>query len=86
MTGDRWKYVVAAVGSVGIGPFTVLFMSKTNEALLTKAASVESGKGKMVDAASKEVMELLRKWRGLNYVRAGLLVGSAGFGAWATLL
>lgn len=83
---DFWTYVAAAAGSAGIGPFTVLFMGKTNAALIQFAEAVEMGREKDVSGKEREVRELLRRWGGLNFVRAGLLVGSAGLGAFAALV
>lgn len=67
------KYVGAAALTVGIVPFTVLFMDATNQALLGVAAGGAS-------LSSEAVRELLEKWKVLNLVRslfplAGALLG-----------
>ncbi len=65
-----------------------MFMGKTNKRLLGMVGMVEGGKEAWVngEGGKREVGELLRAWRGFNYVRAGMLVGSAVLGGWATLL
>lgn len=63
-------FTAAGVSILGIVPFTLVFMAKTNGALAKKAQSAS-------EASSVEVVELLNKWTTLNFVR-GLfpLVGS----------
>ena len=71
--GSRPKaklYVLAAIAVSGVIPFTALIMSSTNSALASLAAG-------STRAADLEIMALLNKWIGLNYVRSSLpLLGS----------
>ncbi len=66
----------------------LLFLAGTNSALLKEAASVVGGEGgKLVGGVGEQgVRELLRKWSFLNNLRGGLLVVSAGIGAWTALV
>lgn len=70
-------YSTAAVLTVSIVPFTIAVMSKTNNALLAKAAGERPGSS---EATSSEVQTLIEKWITLNGIRsllplAGGLVG-----------
>lgn len=73
--GRGWgKYVGAAALTVGIVPFTVLFMDTTNQALLGAAA------GAAGSLSSGAVNELLARWRVLNLVRSLLPLAGALLG------
>lgn len=70
-------YGLAAILTLGIAPFTIVFMAPTNGRLLAKAEKArEKGKGKEKEkvvggeANDREIMELLRKWTVLNGVRS----------------
>jgi len=70
-------YSIAAVLTIGMVPFTGLFMLKTNGKLMALAVAAKGGEGKM-DAV--EVGTLLRKWGFLCGIRSllplfGSLVG-----------
>ena len=71
--GSRSKaklYVLAALAVSGVIPFTALVMSSTNSAL----AALATGSTR---AADSEIMELLNRWIGMNYLRGSLpLLGS----------
>lgn len=72
--GRGWgKYVGAAALTVGIVPFTALFMDTTNQALLGAAAGAGS-------LSSEAVDELLTRWRVLNLVRSLLPLAGAMLG------
>jgi len=63
-------YLFAALAVSGIIPFTGLVMSSTNSALTALATS-------STRVADSEVMGLLNRWIGMNYVRSSLpLLGS----------
>lgn len=57
-------YVAAAALSLGIMPYTIIFMMGTNNALL----GVASGATKT--ASESAVRELLVRWKGLNLLRS----------------
>ncbi|EKV19026.1 hypothetical protein PDIG_05230 [Penicillium digitatum PHI26] len=61
-------YGSAAVLTLSIVPYTIVAMSKTNAALLTKA----TGNSKVAEKASADVDELVQNWISLNTIR-GLL-------------
>lgn len=77
--GLSWtKFLWAAGLTLGIVPFTAIFMDPTNQALLQVAA------GGSVGAATGEgaLCELLVKWKGLNLVRSIFPLAGAAFGLW----
>ncbi|GIJ90427.1 hypothetical protein Asppvi_009381 [Aspergillus pseudoviridinutans] len=66
-------YTTAAILTIGIVPFTIVAMSKTNDALL-KVAGSDGGSSVASDA---EIEGLLHDWVSLNRVRSFLpLLGS----------
>lgn len=85
---DFWRYVAAALFSGAVGPYTIIVMSSTNNALLEKAAGVAAAGEKVVQSTSEEAgaRALIDRWGVLNLIRASLLVTSAGIGAWTALL
>lgn len=67
-------YGLAALLTIGIVPWTLLFMNATNQKLLVKAEENVGAKDVVKD---EEVGDLLRKWTTLNGVRSVLpLLGS----------
>ncbi|KAK2029968.1 DUF1772-domain-containing protein [Colletotrichum zoysiae] len=74
--GAVWKpYATAAVLSLTIAPFTLVFMSSTNNALMAGAQGVET-------LSLSETTELLTRWQILNLVRSLISLASAGLGLW----
>lgn len=76
--GLSWsKFLWAAGLTLGIVPFTVVFMDPTNQALLQVAAGG-------VGAATGEgaLRELLIKWKGLNLMRSIFPLAGAALGLW----
>ncbi|KAK7743478.1 hypothetical protein SLS53_004012 [Cytospora paraplurivora] len=74
-------YVGAMALTIGIVPFTLIFMDRTNQALLGVAEGAST-------LQSEVVRELLVRWKGLNLVRSllplsGALLGLYGLvGPW----
>ncbi|KAK1980808.1 hypothetical protein LZ30DRAFT_594071 [Colletotrichum cereale] len=74
-----WKpYATAGVLSLCIVPFTLVFMSSTNDALMAGAQGVET-------LAWSETAELLRRWQVLNLARSLISLASAGIGLWCAV-
>lgn len=71
------NYLASASFVVSIIPFTILFMSSTNRALLAAAEGVSS-------PSSSQVSELIGKWGYLNLTRS-LLPLTGGLLAFLTL-
>jgi hypothetical protein len=72
-------FSTAAVMTVGIVPFTIVFMSATNDALLKKAASTS-------DAAGEDTIDLVEKWMTLNRLRSLLPLAGAFCGILASFI
>ncbi|KAK3215705.1 hypothetical protein GRF29_8g800484 [Pseudopithomyces chartarum] len=73
-------YVAAAVGLIGLAPYTRLLMWSTITELSKRA---ESGK----EASEKaDTLALVEKWGRMNFWRGVMLLSSAGVGIWASLL
>jgi len=68
----RYAAMIAAALSFTIGPFTLLGIFPTNNALIKMRQASTFGPGDEADA-----MSLLRKWNKLNTIRMTI-----GFGAW----
>ncbi|KAL9602835.1 MAG: hypothetical protein Q9219_001530 [cf. Caloplaca sp. 3 TL-2023] len=76
--GGSWmKWAGAAVGTVGIVPFTLLFLSPTNNRLLAQYARLT------LDEPA--VRALVEKWAWLNLVRAAIPLLGTGLGLWGAL-
>ncbi|KZL87109.1 acetyltransferase [Colletotrichum incanum] len=74
--GVAWKpYAIAGVLSLAIVPFTIIFMSSTNNALIAGAQGVKT-------FGLSETTELLTRWRALNFVRSFISLASASVGLW----
>lgn len=73
-------YGLAAVLTMGIAPFTVAVMGRTNGRLIELATRGEERKKEGEEEERKEVGELLGRWKVLNGVRSLLpfLGGVAG--------
>jgi hypothetical protein len=66
---DRAKYsAIAAVSTIAIVPFTMLFMASTNEALF-KREQAALGTSTGIESGS---LELVKKWGRLNMTRSFL--------------
>ena len=80
-------YAVAAVAIPSIMPFTIAVMNpRANLRLMVLADQAEQrGKGKEVGVSEGEVRQLLKKWTGLNYVRAVAVGTGAVLGAVAAI-
>ncbi|KAJ6079136.1 hypothetical protein N7467_008889 [Penicillium canescens] len=98
--GSSWStvYLIAVVVTIGIAPFTLIVMGKTNGRLREHAvrgdgAEVEGTEGMVVGAKEEakwgkedgEVPALLRKWAQLNLIRAGFPLIGAGIGFYAAV-
>jgi len=76
----QWRgLAIAAAGTVGIVPFTLLFMGGINDKLI--AASDAVGK----EVASESVRELVARWGRVNVVRSFLTLGATMAGIWSVL-
>lgn len=76
----QWRgLAIAAAGTVGIVPFTLLFMGGINDKLITASDAV----GKEV--ASESVRELVARWGRVNVVRSFLTLGATMVGIWSVL-
>lgn len=80
--GRSWGVYLGAMGlTIGIVPFTLVFMDSTNQALLNVAQGASA-------LDFEAVSELLLRWKGLNLIRslfpmAGALLGLYGLvGPW----
>jgi len=84
-----YKYVVAGLLGVGIVPYTIGFMGKTNRKLHGKAEQTKSFNvtDEFVEAGVQQETAhwLIDHWAILNLGRAVLLLASAGLGAWTAL-
>lgn len=98
--GGSWStsYVLAIGVTMGIVPFTLAFMGKTNARLMDHArrddaASAEGTKEMVVSPQEKaqrareddEVLGLLKHWSRLNLIRASLPLMGAGIGFYAAV-
>ncbi|KAI4246713.1 MAG: hypothetical protein L6R42_009811 [Xanthoria sp. 1 TBL-2021] len=73
-----WKsFVGAAVATMGIIPFTFIFMKPTNDALLAQTAKTT--------LSETEVRALVEKWASLNLVRSGMLMIGTALGLYGAL-
>ncbi|KAJ4041031.1 hypothetical protein NW761_010135 [Fusarium oxysporum] len=73
--GRNWKGLAASAAlTVSIVPFTIIFMSSTNELLFKASAGT-------LDASQEDVATLIGRWGGvLNLVRSLLPLAGAAFG------
>jgi hypothetical protein len=76
-------FVVAALSSISIVPFTLSAMRSTNGRLIQLAGTEEKAAAMI---KSEEVSELLGKWQTLNAIRAALPLLAAAIGWYATTL
>ncbi|KAI4111008.1 MAG: hypothetical protein LQ339_001010 [Xanthoria mediterranea] len=79
----RNQYVLAAVGAIGIAPFTIFVMKPTNMTL--KEIGEEGQEGIKKAGGEQRVQELLRRFGRLNAVRGGILALGAAIGLKAAL-
>ncbi|KAI9638093.1 uncharacterized protein MKK02DRAFT_42480 [Dioszegia hungarica] len=79
-TSARSGYSVAAAGTLGIAPFTVMVMLPlANHALLDLYDKREKRGAGAVEKDKEELDGLLRRFEGLNAVRAGIMgMGAVG--------
>ena len=76
--GRLLRYAVAGLLSVGIVPYTILFLNQTNNKLLgMKDASIL--------VAGESVHQLVDRWGVLNLVRGVMLTVSGALGVWTSL-
>lgn len=73
-------YIAAAALTVGIVPYTLVFMTGTNNALLKKA------KAESTSDADKEVSGLIKQWNSLNLGRSVFPLAGAICAIVATIL
>ncbi|KAJ5113388.1 DUF1772-domain-containing protein [Penicillium angulare] len=71
-------YIAAAILTVGIVPFTFVFMDPTNDVLIEKARSTSD--------SDPEVSELIKRWTRLNFGRSLLPLAAAVCGVVATII
>lgn len=98
--GSSWStcYLLAVGFTLGIAPFTGIFMQKTNAKLMAHAkrddAAIAEGTEDMVLSSQEkakrtredsEVIELLQHWSQLNLIRAALPLVGAGIGFYAAV-
>ncbi|KAJ6187567.1 hypothetical protein N7519_002475 [Penicillium mononematosum] len=98
--GSSWStcYLLAVGFTLGIAPFTGIFMQKTNAKLMAHAkrddAAMAEGTEDMVLSSQEkakraredsEVIELLQHWSQLNLIRAVLPLVGAGIGFYAAV-
>jgi noranthrone monooxygenase len=80
--GIPWKvFALAGALTVGMVPFTWIFMMGTNNALFRAEAKSKSGGG---GSSWKEVESLVKTWNGLNAIRALFPLSGAVLGILAT--
>ncbi|KAL8908881.1 MAG: hypothetical protein Q9171_005278 [Xanthocarpia ochracea] len=73
-----WKgFVGAAVGTIGIVPFTLIFMAPTNSALIAQTAKTT--------LSEVDVRGLVEKWAFLNLLRSGIPVVGTALGLYSAL-
>lgn len=72
-------FSTAAIMTVGIVPFTIIFMSGTNDALMKKAAATSESSG-------EETADLVEKWATLNRLRSFLPLAGAFCGILASFI
>jgi hypothetical protein len=77
-------YSTAALLTIGMVPYTIIFMLPTNDRLTEKAKQHVTSKG-AVATDDKEVIELLKKWSFLSGIR-GLLPLMGGVVSLAAIL
>jgi hypothetical protein len=79
-------YTAAAICVPSIVPYTLLYMEPTvNRRLLALGARVEEGaKAKDLGVGDEEVRNMLKRWKGMNFVRAALVATGAVLSAIAT--
>ncbi|KAK5119503.1 hypothetical protein LTR85_007603 [Meristemomyces frigidus] len=81
-------YTAAALAIPAIVPYTLIVMEPAaNRKLMHMAKTAEAGpSGTDLGASDADVQELLRKWKGMNLVRAAFVGTGAVLGAVASLL
>ncbi|KAL8777650.1 MAG: hypothetical protein Q9194_002443 [Teloschistes cf. exilis] len=79
----RYQYIVAAAGTIGIAPFTILVMKPTNMTL--KEIGEQGNEGIKKSGGEQRIEELLRRFGRLNAIRGGILAMGAGVGLYAAL-
>lgn len=76
--GVAWKpFVAAGALSLAIVPYTIIFMSSTNNALMAGARGIAT-------LGVSETTELLKRWQALNAVRSIISLAGAAIGLWYT--
>ena len=77
------QYAVAAAGVIGIAPWTVLVMKRTNMALVNIEKEGEEGVRKA--GGEERVKGLMKRFQRLNAVRGLIMAAGAGVGLWAAI-
>lgn len=76
------QYAAAAIGTIGIAPFTFLLMAPTN---FTIRGIKETDEGIKDAGGPERVRALIRKFGRLNAFRGMIMAVGAGMGLWAAL-
>ena len=81
-SNTQLQYAAAAIGTIGIAPFTFLLMAPTN---FTIRGIKETDEGIKDAGGPERVRALIRKFGRLNAVRGTIMAVGAGMGLWAAL-
>lgn len=81
-SNTQMQYAAAAIGTIGIAPFTFLLMAPTN---FTIRGIKETDEGIKEAGGPERVRTLIRKFGRLNAVRGTIMAVGAGVGLWAAL-
>ncbi len=79
------RYILGAVLTLGIVPYTALIMGETNNELIARGEMVELTTEQMKRVQEKSVHELVDWWGVLNLGRGAMLAAGAGLGVWGVL-
>jgi hypothetical protein len=74
---------IAAI-PISVLPYNVLFMTKTNNVLLSEQAAASS-QVKITGKSEKSTREAFRYWRALNLARSLIPLVAGGLGLWTVL-
>lgn len=78
--GREWKgFITAALLTIGIAPFTLIVMARTNNTLIGVA------NGAVVSVGDEAARQLVQKWGGLNLMRSLLPLAGSVVGLWSVL-
>jgi hypothetical protein len=86
-SSQRIGYSVAAVGSIGIAPFTVgVMLGAANQRILDLYEKRKKDGAKAVEMDKKEVDLLLQRFEWLNAIRAAIMASGALAGLYTALV